>query len=201
MKRKEKLSQSTKVVDIPTLEQVTRERNRLKDKKNYAKSVWTTVFVLLIAAAITILIATMCLPVLQVSGNSMEPSLSDGEIVLVLKSRKFETGELIGFYYQNKILLKRAVASAGDYVDISPRGTVSVNGTPIQEPYVDEKAMGQCDIKLPYQVPDGQIFVMGDHRETSIDSRSSEIGCVKREQVVGKVVFRIWPLERIGFIS
>ena len=131
----------------------------------------------------------------------MEPTLEDGQIIVLEKSGKFKTGDLIGFYYQNKILLKRVIGSAGDYIDIDTDGSVYVNDEKLDEPYLKDQALGECDINLPYQVPDGKIFVMGDHRSKSIDSRSKLVGCVSDEQVVGRVVFRIWPLKSIGFLK
>ena len=156
---------------------------------------------LIVVAAVAVLISTLVLPVLQVSGESMEPTLSDGDIIVLVKTNRYETGDLIGFYYQNKLLLKRVIASAGDYVDIDDNGVVSVNGVALDEPYVSELSKGTCDISMPYQVPDGRIFVMGDHREVSIDSRTKAVGCIEKEQIVGRVFFRIWPLSGISHIS
>ena len=148
-----------------------------------------------------VLIATLWLPVLQIYGSSMTPTLQDGEILFSVKTENLETGDIVAFYYNNKILVKRVIAQPGDWVNLDESGTVYVNSVPLEEPYLTEKAVGECDIKLPYQVPDGRIFVMGDHRSTSIDSRSTAVGCVEAEQIVGKIIFRIWPLERIGGIS
>ena len=150
-------------------------------------------------AAVSVLISARFLPVVQVSGSSMEPTLQDGEILILQKTDDFETGDLIAFYYQSRILLKRVIGTAGDYIDIDAQGNVSVNGIRLDEPYVTERSLEECDIRLPYQVPDGRVFVMGDHRSVSIDSRTREVGCVAQEQMVGKVAFRIWPLSRAGF--
>lgn len=153
------------------------------------------------AAAVSVLLATVFFPILRVSGVSMEPTLEDGQVIVLEKSGKFKTGDLIGFYYQNKILLKRVIGQAGDYIDIDADGNVYVNDEKLDEPYLKDQALGECDINLPYQVPDGKIFVMGDHRSKSIDSRSKLVGCVSDEQVVGRVVFRLWPLKSIGFLK
>ena len=187
-------------ISLPSMEQIEEERQSWKKRKKQRRVLLNTVGILIVVAAISVLTATLFLPVLQVSGTSMEPTLEDGEILILEKTSEFETGELIGFYYQNKILLKRVIGDAGDYIDIDKDGNVFVNGTELDEPYVSEKALGECDIELPYQVPDGKVFVMGDHRSTSIDSRSSAIGCVSKEQMAGKVALRVWPIDRIGFL-
>ena len=190
-----------KEVAIPSLEQVKREREKLKYQKEYRRTIKHVLGVLLVAAAVSVLLATVFFPILRVSGVSMEPTLEDGQVIVLEKSGKFKTGDLIGFYYQNKILLKRVIGQAGDYIDIDADGNVYVNDEKLDEPYLKDQALGECDINLPYQVPDGKIFVMGDHRSKSIDSRSKLVGCVSDEQVVGRVVFRLWPLKRIGFLK
>lgn len=190
-----------KEVAIPSLEQVKREREKLKYQKEYRRTIKHVLGVLLVAAAVSVLLATVFFPILRVSGVSMEPTLEDGQVIVLEKSGKFKTGDLIGFYYQNKILLKRVIGQAGDYIDIDADGNVYVNDEKLDEPYLKDQALGECDINLPYQVPDGKIFVMGDHRSKSIDSRSKLVGCVSDEQVVGRVVFRLWPLKSIGFFK
>lgn len=190
-----------KEVAIPSLDQVKREREKLKYKKEFHRTLRHVLGVLLIAAAVSVLLATVFFPILRVSGVSMEPTLEDGQIIILEKSGKFQTGDLIGFYYQNKILLKRVIGNAGDYIDIDADGNVYVNDKKLDEPYLKDQALGECDINLPYQVPDGKIFVMGDHRSKSIDSRSKLVGCVSDEQVVGRVIFRLWPLKSIGFLK
>lgn len=185
-------------IEIPTLEQLQQELKRERYKYRYKRTLKSTVALLIVASAIAILVATLWLPVLQIYGESMSPTLNDGDIVVSLKTSDFETGDIIAFYYNNKILVKRVIAQAGDWVDIYEDGTVTVNGEVIDEPYLSDKSLGECDIELPYQVPDGKIFVMGDHRSVSIDSRSSQIGAVSQEQIVGELVFRVWPLNSFG---
>ncbi len=191
----------SKKIELPSFEQVKKERDRLHYRSEYRKALKHIVGVLLVAAAIAVLIATMFFPILRVSGVSMEPTLENGQLVILEKTGNFETGDLIGFYYQNKILLKRVIGSAGDYIDMDASGNVYVNDIQIDEPYLKDKALGECDITFPYQVPEGKIFVMGDHRSKSIDSRSKLVGCVSDEQVVGRVVFRLWPLSDIGILK
>ncbi len=188
------------VVDLPTSEQIQKERDRLHYKNRYQRTLKSTVSVLIVVAAIAILVATLWMPVLQIYGTSMTPTLTDGEIIFTVKTQEFEPGDIIAFYYNNKILIKRVIATAGDWVDIDEDGTVYVNDTALEEPYLTEKAYGDTNITLPYQVPDGKTFVMGDHRSTSVDSRNTALGCIGQEQVVGKILFRIWPVSRLGLI-
>lgn len=179
-------------------EGIEKELNRIRYKERYGKTLRSTVYALITVAAIAVLVATLALPVLQIYGSSMTPSLEDGEIVVSIKTADFEKKDIVAFYYNNKILVKRVIATAGEWVELDKEGNLYVNGEFIDEPYIKEKALGECDIEMPYQVPEGRIFVMGDHREVSIDSRSSVVGCVAEEQVVGKLVFRLWPLESFG---
>ncbi|MCC8151729.1 MAG: signal peptidase I [Lachnospiraceae bacterium] len=188
------------MADVPTEEKVAAERERLQYQKRYRQTIRTTIYALIVVAAVAVLIATMFLPVLQVSGSSMEPTLEDGDIIVLVETGDFETGDLVGFYYQNKLLLKRVIAGPGDVVDIDEKGNVYVNDELLDEPYVTEKALGESDREYPYQVPDGRYFVMGDNRATSIDSRSTAIGCIETDQIVGKVIFRIWPLNHLSLI-
>lgn len=185
---------------FPSVEQLEVELKREKYKRRYNTVLRSTIYTLITVAAVAILVATLWLPVLQVYGSSMTPTLQDGEIIFTVKTSKFEPGDVVAFYYNNKILVKRVIASSGQWLDIDKDGTVYVNEKELDEPYVKDKTLGDCDIDLPYQVPDGRIFVMGDHRSTSIDSRTKAIGCVAQEQIVGKIVFRIWPLNRMGGI-
>lgn len=181
---------------IPSLEEIAREQKRLNKRQRFRRILRSTVGVLIVAAAAAAILATLFMPVLRVSGDSMSPALSDGDILLLWKTDRLKTGDLIGFSWQNKLLLKRVIGFPGDEISIDEQGTVTVNGEVLDEPYVDEKALGECSIEFPYQVPESRYFVLGDHRATSIDSRSTVIGCVDREQVVGKVLCRIWPLPK-----
>ena len=156
---------------------------------------------LIVVAAVAALIATLLLPVLQIAGTSMEPSLNNGDIVLLVKTKNLETGDLCAFYYSNKILIKRVIATPGDYLWINNDGTVFLNGTELDEPYVIDKALGECDIEFPYQVPENSYFLMGDHRETSIDSRSSVIGCITDEQIIGRIICKFWPLSEFTWLK
>lgn len=157
-----------------------------------------TLGVLATVAAVVVLATTLFFPVLRISGASMAPSLLDGEIVVTVKTSDFEAGDIVSFKFNNKTLVKRVIATAGQWVDIDAEGNVFVDGVLLDEPYVDEKSFEECDIELPYQVPDGKVFVMGDHRATSVDSRSAAVGCVSQEQIVGKALLRIWPFDRFG---
>lgn len=185
----------------PTIEQIERELARRDKISRYFKALRISLVVLLVVIAIAVLAATLWIPMLRVSGISMTPSLKQDDIVVVLKKSNFECGEIMAFYYNNKILLKRVIAGAGDYVEMDEEGNVFVNGKQIEEPYVTDKGEGECDISFPYQVPENSWFVLGDHRNTSIDSRSAEIGCIKQEDVLGKVFLRIYPLEDISIIE
>ena len=188
-------------VDIPATEQLEAELAREKYKKQYHSVLRSTVYTLIIVAAVAVLTATLWLPVLQIYGSSMTPTLQDGEIVFSVKTSDFAPGDIVAFYYNNKILIKRVICGPADWVNIDGDGTVYVNGTVLDEPYLVEKALGDCNIELPYQVPDGKVFVMGDHRSTSVDSRNTAVGCVAQEQIVGKIIFRIWPLNRLGAVG
>ncbi len=185
----------------PTVEQLEQEFKREIYKKRYRRVLRSTVYTLITVAAAAVLAATLLLPVLRIYGTSMTPTLENGDIVAAVKGSKFERGNIIAFWLNNKILVKRVIAQPGEWVDIDEDGNVSVNGEPLEEPYLVEKALGECDIDLPYQVPEGRIFVMGDHRSTSLDSRNSTVGCVAEEQIVGKLMFQIWPIEGFGLLD
>lgn len=186
---------------MPEVEALEKELRRERYKHRYRRTLKSTVFALITAAAAAVLVATLWLPVLEIYGTSMEPTLKSGEIVLSAKTRELESGEIIAFYYNNKVLVKRVIAHAGQWVDIDEAGNVTVDGIPLDEPYLQDKALGYCDIQLPYQVPENRIFVMGDHRSSSVDSRSSSVGCISQEQIVGRLVLRVWPLEAMGAIQ
>lgn len=186
--------------DLPSIGQLREELHRERDTARYHQILRSTVYTLVVVAAIAVLVAVLVLPVLQIYGNSMNPTLVEGDIVISVKGSDFEPGDLMGFYLGNKVLVKRYIAGPGQWVDIDADGNVCVDNKPLEEPYLTEKALGECDIQLPYQIPDGRIFVMGDHRSTSVDSRSTAVGCVSDEQIVGKIIFRIWPLNRMGIL-
>lgn len=188
-------------ISLPTMEQVDRERQRIHHRKAYMRALSSTVGVLAVVAAFAVLISSLLLPVMQISGDSMVPTLRDGEIIVLYKTSRFETGDLCSFSWNNRTLIKRIVAGPGDWVEIDADGTVYVNKIALDEPYVTEKSLGECDIEFPYQVPDNHFFALGDHRATSIDSRSTVIGSIDKEQIIGKVMFRIWPWKEIGFIG
>ena len=188
-----------KEVSLPTKKQVETERKRYRRQKAYSKALRGTVYVLTIVAAVAVLIATLVLPVLQIEGTSMEPTLSNGDIVLLMKTTRFARGELCGFTWNNKLLIKRVIGLPGDWIEIDTDGTIYLNGDKLDEPYVQQLALGECDLEFPFQVPQEQYFVVGDMRENSIDSRNSLIGCVPKDQIVGKVFFRVWPFKSIRF--
>ena len=189
-----------KFAAIPSTEEVKAERERLAYRSRYTRVLRSTIYALVVVAAVAVLLATLFLPVLQVSGDSMNPTLQDKDVIVLVKSGSLKTGDLCGFYWQNKLLLKRVIGLPGDIISLDENGVVTVNGTVLDEPYVDELALGECDIKVPYQVPENRYFVLGDHRATSIDSRSSVIGCVEKNQIVGKVFIRVWPLSSFSLI-
>jgi len=187
--------------ELPAVDDLQKELKRERYKRRFRKLLRSTVNALIVVAAVAALIATLVLPVLQIAGTSMEPNLNDGDIVLLVKKKDLKTGDLCAFYYSNKILIKRVIATPGDYIWIEPDGTVFLNGQPLDEPYITQKALGECDVEFPYQVPENCYFVMGDQRETSIDSRSGVIGCVPEDQLIGKIFCKFWPLSEFAFID
>ena len=185
----------------PTLDQLNRELTRRHHRNAYTRALRGTIWALVVVAAVSIICSTFFFSVLQIEGTSMEPTLKEGELVIASKAKNFQRGDIIAFYYNNKILLKRVIGFPGEWIDIDQDGTVSVNGQDLEEPYIHDKSLGQCDITLPCQLPDERWFVLGDHRSTSVDSRSKVIGNVAEEQLVGKVILRIWPLSEFGPIQ
>ena len=194
-------TEKTKDISFPSVDQLKKELGRERYKRRFRRVLRSTINALIVVAAIAALIATLVLPVLQIAGTSMEPSLEDGDIVVLVKTDNLKTGDLCAFYYSNKILIKRVIGVPGDYIWIDKEGTVFVNNVELDEPYISEKSLGECDIEFPYQVTENNYFMMGDHRETSIDSRSSVIGCIAEDQIIGKILCRVWPLSELEWIA
>ena len=187
--------------EFPTVEEFRAERNRLRYNRRYKRVLRSTIYTLVVVAAVAVLVATIWMPVLQIYGASMAPTLEEGDIVVSIKGSDYEPGDLVSFYIGNKLLVKRFIAGPGQWVNIDEAGNVYVDGKLLDESYVSEKAFGDVDIELPYQVPDNRIFVLGDHRTTSVDSRNTAVGCIADEQIVGKIVFRVWPLNMAGALE
>lgn len=195
------MGNSENKVPIPSLPEIQKERKRIRRKAYYRKALRGTVSVLIIVAAVAVLITTLFLPILQISGDSMSPTLDHDEIVVLLKTSEFDRGDLIGFYYQGKILVKRVIALPDDEVTIDAEGNVYINGELLEEPYVTDKGLGDCDLEFPYKVPGTSYFVLGDQRSNSVDSRNSVIGAVERDDIIGRVFIRVWPFARFGFVT
>ena len=187
-------------LNLPSLELLEKELEREHRRSSTRRALHVTILILLLVAAAAVVAVMMILPIYRVSGEAMSQTLEDGDIVVALNDGKYKSGDVIGFYFDDSTFIKRVIAVSGDWVDIDADGNVSVNGAQLDEPYVSEKAFGDCNISLPYQVPDGRCFVMGDHRANSVDSRNSGIGCISSEMVIGRLLLRVWPLERIGVI-
>ena len=187
-------------VALPSIDQINNERKRMRHQSDYRKALFGTIDVLILVAAVAVLISTLLLPVLQITGSSMEPNLENGDIVMLVKTKNFKTGDVCAFTWNNRTLVKRVIGVPGDWVEMDGEGNVYVNGEKLEEPYVTDKSLGECDITFPYQVPDHSLFVMGDHRETSIDSRNTVVGSVDHQQIIGKVIMRVWPFKEIGSV-
>ena len=192
---------SRQSVALPSVGIIEEELRRVRYQKNFGQELRNTIFLLVVVAATAVLVAVLLLPILRIYGSSMNDTLMEGDIVVSVKGGRFKTGDIIAFYYNNKILVKRVIGVAGDWIDIDENGEVYVNQRRIDEPYLMDKALGDCNIELPYQVPESRIFVMGDNRSVSVDSRNTAVGCVAEEQIVGKIVYRVWPLEQFGAIG
>ena len=191
---------SEKKVFVPSLKDIQTERKRIRRGSLYRQAFRSTIAVLVVVAAVAVLITTLYLPILQISGDSMSPTLEHDQIVVLLKTKKFDRGDLIGFYFQGKVLLKRVIALPGDEVAIDADGNVYVNSELLEEPYVTDKGLGDCDLEFPYKVPGTGYFVMGDQRSNSVDSRNSVVGAIAQEDIIGKVFIRVWPFAKIGFV-
>ena len=187
-------------VDAPSFSELNKEQQRLRTRKTYQRAFFKTVGVLCVVAAISVLLTTLWMPVLQIYGSSMSPTLEPSDLVLSVKNEKLETGDVVAFYQGNKLLIKRVIATSGQWVDISNDGVVTVDGQVLDESYIKELSLGNCDIELPHQVKEAHYFIMGDNRDTSLDSRANTIGDIAEEQIEGKVVFRVWPLNKFGSI-
>lgn len=186
---------------LPPSSQIRAELDRVSYNSRFRLVLRNTIYTLIVVAAAAVLVATTWMPVLQIYGSSMTPTLNEGEIVVSVKGSDFAQGDLVAFYIGNKILVKRCIASPGQWVNIDKDGNVYVDNQLLDEPYLTEKSLGECNITMPYQVPDNRYFCMGDHRNTSADSRSREIGCISQEQMIGKIFFRVWPLSKIGTLN
>lgn len=191
----------SQAVSAPSVEQLNTELNRINHRSRFGKLLRSTIYTLIVVSAVAVLVAVLFLPVLRIYGNSMTPTLNEGEIVISIKGADIDHGDVVGVYFGSKLLIKRCIALEHEWVNIDEDGNVYVDGELVDEPYLTEKAFGECNLELPYQVPDGSIFVMGDHRETSIDSRNTSVGCIDTENVVGKIIFRVWPLSEFGFLN
>lgn len=192
------MTDNKKIIDLPTSGQLGAELKRLRRKRSFNKNLRNTVGALIVIAALDVIISSAFLPVFRVTGSSMSPTLANDDVVLCIRTSHYKRGDIVAFHYNNKVLLKRVIGLPGDIIEISEDGTVSVNGGELEEDYISGKALGECDIEMPYKVPENRLFVMGDHRAVSIDSRSTAVSCVAYENVLGKVLMRVYPLKSFG---
>lgn len=200
MRHKESRNYNTSI-DIPTIEQIEAERKRIRYKRRYNIVLRSTIGALIVVAAAAVLVATLWMPVLQIHGTSMAPTLQDGQLVIAVKTGDYKTGEVCALWYGNKLLVKRIIAGPGSWVNIDEDGNVYVDGAQLDEPYLTEKAIGETNLEYPYQVGESKWFVMGDNRESSVDSRNTQVGCISDENMVGRIIFCIWPLSDFGPID
>lgn len=192
-----------KKVEIPKVSDLEKELKRVKDKSKFNGLLKNTIYTLIVVSALAVLVAVFYMPVIRIYGSSMEPTLKAGDIVVSVKTDDIDVGDIIGVYYGSKLLVKRVIAKENQWVNIDDEGNVFINGEelPLDEPYLKEKFMGELDIELPYKVPEKTLFIMGDNRETSVDSRNSSMGCIDEEEVVGKIIFRVWPFDRFESVK
>ena len=185
----------------PSLTEIQDEMHRVKSQDKFDRALWSTFGTVLVVVAVAVLVASIFLPVLRVTGTSMVPNFEPGDVLVAFKTNKFDTGDICTFYYNSKLIVKRVIAVGGDTVDINEDGRVSVNGKMLEEPYVKNFALGLSDVEFPFEVPSGQLFLLGDNRGTSVDSRSAEFGCINAEEVLGKVFLRSWPIDAFRFFG
>ncbi|MCK4028391.1 signal peptidase I [Streptococcus suis] len=186
---------------LPSSKEIAQAYREEKYKRNFLSTIKSTIFMLIVVAAVAVLVAVLYLPILRIYGQSMKGSLDNGDIVVSVKGSSFRQGDIVAFYYNNNILVKRVIAYSGQWVDMDEEGNVYVNDQLLDEPYIKDKDFGETNIDLPYQVPDGRLFVMGDNRKSSIDSRNTTIGTIAEEQIVGKLVFKVWPMSDFGLLE
>lgn len=199
--KKEKVDTKEKELKLPTTSELEQELHREKFKFRYKKLLKSTIYALIIVVAISVLAATLLFPVLQIYGESMEPTLVEDDIVVCIKKQEFSPGDIVAFYYNNRILVKRVIATSSQWVEIDEDGNVYVNDKLLEEDYIAEKYLGETDIEFPYQVPENSYFVLGDERKNAVDSRNSKIGTIKKSDIIGKIIFKVWPLKRFGIIN
>ncbi len=161
------------------------------------KAALKIVLVVIITVSLLLNLFTFIMPVVKYYGSSMSPTLEDGQILIVSKVSEIGNGDIIAFYYNNKVLVRRVVATENQQISVDIFGTVTVDGEELVEPYIGNKTLGQCNLDFPYNVPSGSLFVLGDNREVAMDSRLEEIGTVTEDRLIGKIVFSINPFGAI----